>query len=98
MTETELFGKVLDHLKIKELHPLHKALIEECCENAINNKQNVTDLETLIYSVEVAFLTSNSLLKGTLKGALLGANANQITLNYRDQTFIILENSEFVKD
>jgi hypothetical protein len=97
MTADELYKKVLEQLPIKEVHPLHKAIMEECCENALNNPQNVTDPDTLVYAVQVAFLTCNSTLKGTLAASLELADADQVTLNYRNQTFIIPKNSPLIK-
>lgn len=97
MTADELYKMVIEQLPIKEIHPLHKAILEECCENALNNPQNVTDTGTLIYAVQVAFLTCTSTLKGTLAASLELAAADQVTLNYRNQTFIILKNSSLIK-
>lgn len=97
MTADELYKKVLEQLPIKEVHPLYKAIMEECCENALNNPQNVTDPDTLVYAVQVAFLTCNSTLKGTLAASLELADADQVTLNYRNQTFIIPKNSPLIK-
>ncbi|CAG5082220.1 hypothetical protein [Parvicella tangerina] len=89
----ELYQKVIEGLPTKELHPLHKAIMEECCENALNNSQKISDLDTLVDVVHLAFLTCNTTLKGTLLGSLEAVNADQVTLNYRDQTFIISRNS-----
>lgn len=97
MTADELYKKVVGQLPIKELHPLHKAIMEECCENAINNPKNVTNLDTLVYAVQVAFLTCNSTLQGTLQASLNMADADQVTLNYRGQIFIIPKNSSLLK-
>ncbi|MFN8310779.1 MAG: hypothetical protein U0T73_12520 [Chitinophagales bacterium] len=95
MAADDLYREAVGYLPIKELHPLHKAMVEECCENALNNPQNVTDKDTLVYAVQVAFLTSNSTLKGTLTASLEAANADQVTLNYRNQTFIIPKNQRY---
>lgn len=97
MTIEELYKTVVGQLPIKELHPLHKAMMEECCENAINNPQQVTDKDTLVLAVQVAFLTCNSTLKGTLAASLQLTDADQVTLNYRNQTFIIPKNSSLLK-
>ena len=97
MTADELYKKVLEQLSIKEIHPLHKAIMDECCENALNNPQNVTAPDTLVYAVQVAFLTCTSTLKGTLAASLELAAADQITLNYRNQTFVIPKNSPLLK-
>jgi len=97
MTADELYQKVISDLPIKELHPLHKAMMEECCENALNNPQKVSDTDTLVYAVQLAFLTCNSSLKGTLTGALTAVNADRVTLNYRNQTFIISKISPLLK-
>lgn len=96
MTPEELYQTVVGQLKITDIHPLHKAIMEESCENAINNPQKITDRDTLIYATQVSFLTALSALQGTLKGALeLG---DQVTLNYRNQTFIIPKNSKLLGD
>lgn len=97
MTADELYKMVVGQLPVEQLHPLHKAMMEECCENALNNPQNVIDPDTLIFAVQVAFLTCNSTLKGTLTASLKLANADQVTLNYRNQTFIIPKNSALIK-
>lgn len=97
MTTEELYKTVVEQLPIKELDPLHKAMMEECCENAINNPQQVTDKDTLVLAAQVAFLTCNSTLKGTLTASLQLADADQVTLNYREQTFIIPKNSPLLK-
>ena len=97
MTTEELYQAVLDKLPNKSIHPLHKAMMEECCENSINNPQNVTDRNTLISAVQIAFITCNSILKGTLEASLKLANADQVTLNYRGQSFIIPKNSPLLK-
>ena len=57
MTESELYKNVIGHLNLTEIHPLHKAIIEECCENALANKENINELQTLIFAVQVSFLT-----------------------------------------
>lgn len=98
MTKEELFKQVLTDLPIKEIHPLHKAMMEECCETALKNPENFKNTDTLINSVRIAFITCNSVLKGTLQGSLKSFDANQITLNYRNQTFIIPDNSPLLKD
>jgi len=97
MTTTELYQSVIGHLPIKEIHPLHKAMMEECCETALQNKQGVVDKKTLILSVQIAFMTCNTTLKSTLNASLKMANADQVTLNYRGQTFIISKSSNLLK-
>jgi hypothetical protein len=97
MNADDLYQKVIEGLPIKELHPLHKAMMEECCENALNNPQKISDFETLVNAVQIAFLTCHSTLKNTLIGSLEAANVDQITLNYRNQTFIIPLNSPLLK-
>jgi hypothetical protein len=94
METNELYNLVIDQIKIANIHPLHKAIMEECCEKALNNKQGVTDKTTLLLSIQVAFLAACSILQGVLKAALeLG---DQVTLNYREQQFTILRNSSIL--
>lgn len=96
MTTTELYQSVIKNLSSTQIHPLHKAILEECCENAVENN-NQLDSETLIYAVGLAFLTCDSTLKATMKAALKSNNADGITINYRNQTFDISKNSAFLK-
>ncbi|WFB65504.1 hypothetical protein [Chryseobacterium sp. WX] len=97
MTANKLYQIVIEKLPISEIHPLHKLILEESCENAINNSQNIEDKDTLIYAAQVGFLTGSSALKGTLKGTFESGNVEQITLNYRGGSFTIERNSPFVK-
>jgi len=95
MTQDELYQSVIGSLGLNEIHPLHKAIIEECCESALENKQNVEDIETLKFAVQVSFITCLSALKGTISASL--EFADNVTLNYRGQTFNIPKNSNLLK-
>ena len=94
MTESELYKNVIGHLNLKEIHPLHKAIFEECCENALANKENINELQTLVFAVQVSFLTCLSALKGTFVASF--EYADNVTLNYRGQTFEIPKNSNLL--
>ncbi|MEC3876682.1 hypothetical protein [Chryseobacterium salviniae] len=96
MTPKELYEIVVSDFPIN-IHPLHKAIMEECCENAINNPQKIEDKDTLLYAVRVAFLTSDSALKGTLLGVLQSSDTEVIILNYREQSFEIKKDSGILK-
>jgi len=95
MTKNELYQSVVEELNLNEIHPLHKAIIEECCEGALENKQGVKDLETLKFAVQVSFITCLSALKGTIIASL--EFADNVNLNYRGQTFNIPKNSNLLK-
>jgi hypothetical protein len=96
MTLQELLELSIANFKTENLHPLHQAILEECCENALNNKQGVIDKDTLIYSVRIAFITSNSMLKGMLRAALL--KADFVNLNYRGLSFEISKDSPIIQE
>lgn len=96
MTTTELYQSVVNNLPSTQIHPLHKAMLEECCENALENNDHL-DSQTLIYMVGLAFITCDSTLRATMKATLESGNADVITLNYRNQTFEISKNSAFLK-
>ena len=89
MTCNELYTSVMQNISVTAIHPLHKAVLEECCENALANEQGVTDEATLRYAVNVAFLTALQVLQGVLRSALETAQADQVTLEYRGHTFTI---------
>jgi len=93
MTYQDLYARIVQQLKLTTVHPLHKAILEECCENALANEQGVTDEIQLQYAVQVAFLTCLRVMQGVVRGSLEAANADQATLQYRGQTFVILANS-----
>lgn len=95
MTIKELYNKTLEEFKLEKIHPLHQAIMEECCENALKN--SVIKEEDLTATVKVAFWTCNETLKGTLRGALDAANAEEITLNYRGQSFTVSKDSPLLK-
>lgn len=92
----DLFKAAILDLGVSEIHPLHKAMLEECCENAIENEQGVTDLPTLIYAVRVAFITCNSMMKGTIKAAL--SEADLVTINYRGLSIHFDSHSPYIQD
>lgn len=97
MTSIELYNEVIKELPIKDIHPLHKAMLEECCENALENEQGVTDLKTLIFAVHVSFVTCEKALKSTLKASVEGFRAYGVTLNYRGETFSLPLGSVFLQ-
>ncbi|HMG16297.1 MAG TPA: hypothetical protein VK590_12655 [Saprospiraceae bacterium] len=93
MTPEELYVHVINQTKVNAIHPFHKALLEECCENAANNPDGVTDPTALLIGVGVAFISAKSSLKSILLAAFEQTSANEVTLNYRNQSFVIPENS-----
>lgn len=98
MNPEELFHQLLSDLSIKSTHPLHEAILHEVCEKAIENPQGVTDVPTLIYACQVAFLTNLKLLQSTLISSMDATDADQVTLNYRNQTFVIKRDLVLLKD
>lgn len=98
MNKDDLYQSIIEDLPIKVLHPLHKAILQECCENALASNTTNVDKTSLVNIVQIAFLTSNSTLKSTLNSALIATGTNQITLQYRNQSFIIDEFSNVLKD
>ena len=85
-----------DKIPLENIHSLHKAMLEECCENALNNPEKIESKETLKYAVQIAFYTCIETLRGTLKGAL--EFADTVNLNYRNQSFTITKDSPFLKN
>lgn len=96
MTPQELYEKVLTDFNLEKIHPLHQAIMEECCENVLNNPETLEEKD-LTSAVKIAFYTSNEVLKGTLKGSLEAANADKINLNYRGQSFEVGKDSPLLK-
>ena len=95
MTIESLLQESIKDLKVSELHLLHKAMLEECCENALNNDQGITELPTLVYAVRVAFLTCNNMMKNTINTAL--QHADIVNLNYRGLHFQFDKSSPFLQ-
>jgi hypothetical protein len=87
MTSEELYNEVILSLNIKSMPSLYKAVMEECCENVVENPQQITDKNTLISSTQVAFMVCMKSLKAIVQAGL--EHADTITLNYRGQTFLI---------
>lgn len=98
MTKEELYTKAIQSLKIKEMHPIHKAILEECCERAIENSTTSLEVDTLLSIIYVAFKTSDTSLRAALSAAKKIGNADQITLNYRGQSFIIQRDSYWLDE
>lgn len=97
MTTTNLYDLVFASLPVKEVHPLHQSVLEECCETVLANDNASLEPSTLVLAVQTAFIICEKTLKSTLNASLKMSDANQITLNYRGQTFIIPANSNLLK-
>lgn len=95
MSETNLLVAVIESLPVKKIHPLHKAMLEECCEKVESGDNENVDEKTKILAVELAFLTCESVIKGTIKGLAKGFDADKVNLDYRGQTFEIEKGSHF---
>jgi hypothetical protein len=95
MTTKELQNIVIENLPIKEIHPLHKAILDECCESVIKNSA-ILDVEMQIHCVNISFIASFNTLKGVIKGALESTDSDVVTLNYREQQFLISKNSSLL--
>jgi len=95
MTPQELYNLTIKDLKVSAIHPMHEAILEECCENAINSREGITDKETLLHVVQVAFMTCDSTIKGTIKAGR--SQGDIVTINYRNRTFTFKEDSEFIR-
>ena len=96
MTTEHLYNQVLNELGVTSVHPLHEAMLQECCETALANKQDLSDKTLLFLTVKIAFVTSNAMLKGLVNGAL--EYGDQVTLNYRGQTFNIPKDSKLLQN
>ncbi len=103
ISKISLYELVLNQFPaLSEIHPLHKAMLEECCENVfaeIDKKkmekiEDAIPLVDLVNSVNTGFLTSISLLKGLLKPFF--KKENSVTLQYRNQEFILTPTDEFI--
>ena len=73
MTPNELYEILLAEAKIaspdKELSTLHKAILMECCEHAVENNENLNN-ETLMVVAATALEVSVAIMAGTVEGAL----------------------------
>lgn len=99
MTPEELYEKVSVEISIKDIHPLHKAMLEECCENVIKaDKNNNFDDKTLINSVGISFIECEKVLKSLIKGAFESLDGkNEVNLTYRNENFKFSKDSYFLK-
>lgn len=79
---------------IHSIHPLHEAMLDEFCDKASDSL--IEDEVQLIITVQLGFLTANSILRGLLKGAF--TKADVVTLNYRGKRFLVTKDSPILKD
>ena len=96
MTTNQLYELVTSKLTIEAIHPLHRAMLEECCEHALASTE--LDTQSMVIGAQIAFLECEKMLRAALKASADGLNADEITLNYRGKTFIIKQGSPFLKD
>lgn len=94
MTSEDLYISVFDSLPIKSIHPLHKAILEEACENVIASKELPLDRSDLILAAKMGFIAGTKTLESVLRAGF--EKGDQITLNYRDQTFVIRPNDGLI--
>jgi len=101
MTTEELFDKVIEPIKIqfgdKEISRLHRAMIEECCENTLKVTNDSMSDKDLILSTQMSFVTADNVLKGLIKGLIAKNDADTCTINYRGQSFVIDTNLKHLK-
>ena len=95
MENKDLLTAVIESLPIKGIHPLHMAVLEECCEHIEKSEIDSTDRKAQILAVQTSFLASEAVLKGAIKGLVRASNDAVINLNYRGRTFKIEEGSYF---
>lgn len=102
LTPEQLFDKIIllqeEMLPDMKMAEIHKAVLMEACENAINGKSDEPLSESMLMLVAVRALeVSIEMLKGLILGAIQGFNGDTVNLNYRDQTFHFDRNTPFVK-
>lgn len=103
MTALELNERVLkmgaELIPNFELSDLHKAMLMECCENAINAKSagELTD-DMRILIVARSLELCNSMIKALIVGAITDLGGDIVNLNYKGQHFKFDRNSTFVKN
>lgn len=80
-----------------KMHSLHKAMLMECCEKVMQpHNTEKHSYEILMISALQAFEVSNSVMKGMITG-MIPEFADTITLNYRNEPFILDKDSQIVK-
>jgi hypothetical protein len=101
MTTQELYDKVIDPIKTQlgenVISPLHKAMIEECCERGLEAANDSVEEKELILSVQIGFVTADKALKGLVEGLQKDQNADTCTINYRGQSFVIDKNLKHLR-
>jgi hypothetical protein len=97
MNRTELYSLAISGLSVQKMHPVHKAMLEECCERALENDITSVDTSILITSVQIAFLSCHNTLKSVFKGIAQSTETDEIILNYRGQSFQFYKDSSFLK-
>ena len=55
MEKNKLYNVVIDRLPISEIHPLHRAILNECCEHVEESDIDSSDEETMVSAVHLAF-------------------------------------------
>jgi hypothetical protein len=101
MTPTQLHENILTKLNELQpnfrLHRLHEVMLMECCENVVGAKgMESQSEEMLMYSTLQLFDLCKSMMRGLISGAI--TVGNEITLNYRNESFTFDLNSPFVKN
>ncbi len=97
MTKQEFKEQILNSIdkSFHPLPPLFLAIIDEQVDNVFDTDEELTDGQRRADYLYALDLATNA-LKGLLKGAIEAHNANQVTLTYRGETYVLDRNTKFL--
>lgn len=93
MDSNEIYNQVINRFPNKIIPDLLKAMLQEACEHVANSTIEDTDKST--YAI-IAFGATIPPFKAMLEAAF--QQSNDITLNYRGQTFDLTPETPYLKE
>lgn len=91
----ELLEAVLANLPVQEVHPIHKAMLEEACEHVLKKRNEFDSMEEMVKAVHLSFLVLNPMFQSTMNAML--EQADTVTINYRGVKDVLTSESPILK-
>lgn len=86
--QEKLKKHVLTLLGTEKIHPLQEAILDETLEDCIKQGFHLLEEDEKNRNILISFNARLKVMEGTIKGLML-SDADTITINYRNQTFVL---------
>jgi hypothetical protein len=86
----QIYEQIIKDLRLQDIHPFHLAVLEECCENAVLNSHDVSNVTSVLHEAQVAFISVIPIVQQSMQAAF--QNTDMVSFRYRNREFILQKN------